>query len=94
MSAEDDILGHISRMVHEEHAIRETIQRDGHTNPDELKRLQELSGNLDQAWNLLRQRRASEEFGGVAEPAASGEMRRPASPGAPSGSGSNSGGGV
>ena len=57
MSESDvDILQHIQGLVDEEHQIR-----DGGGEPD-ASRLQHLEEQLDQCWDLLRQRRARREF--------------------------------
>ena len=56
MSESDgDILQHIRGLVDEEHELRST----GHPDRD---RLQHLEEQLDQCWDLLRQRRARREF--------------------------------
>lgn len=82
MSSEDDIMGQISRLVDEEHELREKMQRDRDVTAEETDRLKQLSSQLDEAWNILRRRRATDEFG-VAQPAAAaGEMRPDAGAGA------------
>ena len=53
------VLGHIDRLVKEEerlYAQKELTDNDRH-------RLAELKVELDQCWDLLRQRRALREFG-------------------------------
>jgi hypothetical protein len=59
MSDETKVLHHIERLVAEEHKLFE------HPSPsaDQSKRLTELQSELDQCWDLLRQRRALREFG-------------------------------
>jgi hypothetical protein len=53
------ILAHISRLVEEEHQLRQ--QSDP---PEEgKKRLKQVEIELDQCWDLLRQRRARSEYG-------------------------------
>jgi hypothetical protein len=54
------ILEHIHALVEEEKTLR-----DGHhrLTSDDRRRLQHLEEELDQAWDLLRQRRAREETG-------------------------------
>lgn len=53
------ILQHITELVDEEHRLRETTDRpEQHT-----QRLKDLGAELDQCWDLLRQRRAKREFG-------------------------------
>ena len=56
MSESDvDILQHIRGLVDEEHELRGSGQPD-------LDRLRHLGEQLDQCWDLLRQRRARREF--------------------------------
>jgi hypothetical protein len=52
-------LASIERLVREEHRL---LQRD-ERGPKEKRRLQDLQVELDQCWDLLRQRRAKREFG-------------------------------
>ena len=53
------ILQHIAELVEEEHALRGDPAR-----PDaNAARLKHLAEQLDQCWDLLRQRRARREFG-------------------------------
>jgi len=54
MSDDGDILQRIQGLVDEEHSLR-----SGRPDPDRLRRLEE---QLDQCWDLLRQRRAHREF--------------------------------
>ncbi|HZQ73939.1 MAG TPA: DUF2630 family protein [Burkholderiales bacterium] len=53
------VLAHIERLVAEEHKLF------GHSSLDEAqaKRLATVQSELDQCWDLLRQRRALREFG-------------------------------
>jgi len=51
---DSDLLQRIQRLVSEEHELR-----DGRT---DLARLRLLEEELDQCWDLLRQRRARREF--------------------------------
>ena len=53
------VMNHIRRLVAEEHQLyeRETLPTD------EQKRLADIQIELDQCWDLLRQRRARREFG-------------------------------
>jgi hypothetical protein len=54
------ILQHITALVDEEHRLRS----DASALDDERRaRLQSVEVELDQCWDLLRQRRAREEFG-------------------------------
>ncbi|MCV2491092.1 DUF2630 family protein [Geodermatophilus sp. YIM 151500] len=56
---EKDILGRISALVDEEHRLREGTE---HTE-DQRARMQQLEVQLDQCWDLLRQRRAKRQYG-------------------------------
>ena len=53
------VLNHIDQLVKEE----ERLYGKGQLNVGDKKRLAELKVQLDQYWDLLRQRRALEEFG-------------------------------
>jgi hypothetical protein len=55
MTDDGDILQRIQGLVDEEHALRD------HGHPDQ-ERLRQLEEQLDQCWDLLRQRRARREF--------------------------------
>jgi hypothetical protein len=56
------ILSHIHELVAEEKALRLRHSGDG-LDETERERLQRIEVELDQAWDLLRQRRARAEFG-------------------------------
>jgi hypothetical protein len=56
---EKDILGRISSLVEEEHELRETPEHDD----AQRARITELETQLDQCWDLLRQRRAKRQYG-------------------------------
>ncbi len=60
MYDDEQILENISALVEEERALR---QRTGGLLAEERTRLAELEVQLDQCWDLLRQRRAKAEFG-------------------------------
>lgn len=54
------LLGHINELVDEEKRLRSA----GHgITADDRQRLDGIQRQLDQCWDLLRQRRAKEEFG-------------------------------
>lgn len=61
---DSDITRRIQELVDEEHTLR-----SGDTPPDG-ERLRHLEERLDQCWDLLRQRRARQEFGD--DPSSSG----------------------
>lgn len=59
-----DILERIQHLVDEEHALRGGDSGGG-TSPDEdrKQRLRKVEEDLDQCWDLLRQRRAKQDAG-------------------------------
>ena len=57
--SESSILERIATLVSEEHRIR----THGVRTLDEMQQLRNVSEQLDQCWDLLRQRRAKVEFG-------------------------------
>jgi hypothetical protein len=57
--ADRSVLKHIERLVKQEHQLYEQKQRSD----ADRERLQRLEVELDQCWDLLRQRRALREFG-------------------------------
>ncbi|HJP99455.1 MAG TPA: DUF2630 family protein [Rhodanobacteraceae bacterium] len=57
---DDGVLNHIHRLVDEEHHL-ENSRESGE--PDQA-RLARINVELDQCWDLLRQRRARREYGG------------------------------
>jgi hypothetical protein len=60
---DSDVQNHIEALVTEEQELYRSAQRpEGHT-PAERARLEEIRVHLDRYWDLLRQRRAQEEFG-------------------------------
>ena len=60
------ILHHISELVEEENKLREQAGTPEHN----AERLRHVGEQLDQCWDLLRQRRAKREFGEDPETAA------------------------
>ncbi|MGA2756861.1 MAG: DUF2630 family protein [Solirubrobacteraceae bacterium] len=54
---------HIEELVAEERRLYEAAGREGGHTIDERARLDEVRVSLDRYWDLLRQRRAQEEFG-------------------------------
>jgi len=57
-------LSRINELVAEEKALRERLQHGKISEAEENKRLRQLEIELDQCWDLLRQRRALRETGG------------------------------
>ncbi|MDQ4092302.1 MAG: DUF2630 family protein [Actinomycetota bacterium] len=58
MADESDLLGRIRELVDAEHVLRERRGRDELSSDEERSQLTELEVQLDQCWDLLRQRRA------------------------------------
>lgn len=59
---DSEILHRITSLVEEEHELMQQAERGG-LDDEERARMQELEVQLDQCWDLLRQRRARREFG-------------------------------
>ncbi|MCW2944736.1 MAG: hypothetical protein JWR24_1453 [Actinoallomurus sp.] len=60
---DSEILGRVDLLVDEEHALRERLQKGDLTAAEEHERLRRLEEELDQCWDLLRQRRARRDVG-------------------------------
>ena len=58
MADEPDVLGRIRELVKAEHQLRERFGRGELSSDDEHAQLTSLEQQLDQCWDLLRQRRA------------------------------------
>lgn len=58
--SDSSILEHITQLVEEEHRLREDVGKPAGENATRLRQVEE---ELDQCWDLLRQRRAKREFG-------------------------------
>jgi len=56
-----DLLERIQSLVEEEHRLRDANPEDA--NGDHSARLAQLEAQLDQCWDLLRQRRAKKDAG-------------------------------
>ncbi|MFC4784066.1 DUF2630 family protein [Nocardioides sp. MAHUQ-72] len=62
--AEDDVILHrIHALIDEEHRLRQSLADGDITPTEEHARLKRLEVELDQCWDLLRQRRARREYG-------------------------------
>ncbi len=59
MTTDQSVLNHIEGLTAEEHRLYEK----GDLTEVERERLRKLNIELDQCWDLLRQRRAKREFG-------------------------------
>jgi len=62
MASDAEITNSIDELVQEEHRLWEAESR-GEAGEAERRRLAEVKIQLDRCWDLLRQRRALEEFG-------------------------------
>jgi hypothetical protein len=63
MTSERSILNHIDELVAEERQLRSRHHGGEGLTDAERQRMAELEVQLDQAWDLLRQRRARAEYG-------------------------------
>ena len=63
-SADSDALTRIHELVAEEKVLRDQIQHGQISASEEHERLRRVEIELDQCWDLLRQRRALRETGG------------------------------
>ncbi|RDH78949.1 DUF2630 family protein [Mycolicibacterium moriokaense] len=64
MAPDNNPLNHIRQLVDEERDLRARLQRHEISADEEHARLRALEVELDQCWDLLRQRRALRETGG------------------------------
>ena len=67
MADDRTIRHHISDLVDEERELRKALSRHEIDADDEHARLKAIETELDQCWDLLRQRDARREFGGSAD---------------------------
>jgi Protein of unknown function (DUF2630) len=58
---EQMILEHIGRLIEEEHTLRASVMSGELSSDQERARLADVERSLDQAWDLLRRRRAARE---------------------------------
>ena len=63
MAEDSDIQARIKSLIDEEHRLRAALGAGEITAEEEHARLQDIEVELDQSWDLLRQRRARREFG-------------------------------
>ncbi|WP_026874551.1 DUF2630 family protein [Jiangella gansuensis] len=61
--AETDILARIQHLVEDERQLRDRLQAGEISTDEEQARLRSVEEQLDQCWDLLRQRRARAEAG-------------------------------
>lgn len=63
MDKDRDILTEVNQLVAEEQELREKVQHHAIDETEEHRRLRAVEVQLDQCWDLLRQRRALRETG-------------------------------
>jgi len=63
MTTDRSIHEHINELVAEEKVLRDQLSAGTISQGEERERLGALEVELDQAWDLLRQRKARREFG-------------------------------
>lgn len=63
MAKDQDILDLVNRLVAEEKELRAKLQHHEIDASEEHQRLREIEVQLDQCWDLLRQRRALRDTG-------------------------------
>ena len=63
MDKDHDILSRVDELVDEERTLREKLQHKDIDETEEHQRLKAVEMQLDQCWDLLRQRRALRESG-------------------------------
>lgn len=64
MTKDQDILDQVNKLVAEEQELRAKLQNREIDESEEHSRLKAVEVQLDQCWDLLRQRRAIRETGG------------------------------
>jgi Protein of unknown function (DUF2630) len=64
MAKDQDILAAVDKLVAEEKDLRAKLQNHTIDESEEHQRLRAVEVQLDQCWDLLRQRRALRETGG------------------------------
>ncbi len=62
-AGDSDISTRITSLIEEEHRLRDALHVGEITADEEHERLKAVEVELDQCWDLLRQRRAKREFG-------------------------------
>ena len=63
MATDQDILATVNKLVAEEQQLRDKLQHREIDESEEHQRLRRIEVQLDQCWDLLRQRRALRETG-------------------------------
>lgn len=60
---DNEVLGRIKSLMDEEHELRRKLAAGELTAAEEQARVKAVEEALDQCWDLLRQRRAKQDFG-------------------------------
>lgn len=60
---DQDIQKRIEELIEEEHSLRSALSDGKISEDEEHRRLTSLEAQLDQCWDLLRQRRAKRQYG-------------------------------
>ncbi|MDR1431593.1 MAG: DUF2630 family protein [Propionibacteriaceae bacterium] len=63
MTNDSNVLKHINALVERERELREKLDNREIAATDERQQLKAIEEELDQYWDLLRQRQAAREFG-------------------------------
>ncbi|WP_193044187.1 DUF2630 family protein [Mycolicibacterium baixiangningiae] len=63
MTSDQDILAQVNKLVAEEQQLRDALQQGEIDESEEHQRLRAVEVQLDQCWDLLRQRRALRDSG-------------------------------
>ncbi|WP_197373135.1 DUF2630 family protein [Mycolicibacterium baixiangningiae] len=63
MTSDQDILAQVNKLVAEEQQLRDALQQGEIDESEEHQRLRSVEVQLDQCWDLLRQRRALRDSG-------------------------------
>lgn len=63
MADDIDIQNRIKGLIDEEHGLRTRLSKGEITVDEENRRLRRIEVELDQCWDLLRQRRAKRQYG-------------------------------
>jgi hypothetical protein len=60
---DNEVLGRIKSLMDEEHELRNRLAAGELTAAEEHERVKAVEEALDQCWDLLRQRRAKQDYG-------------------------------
>ena len=60
--AEEQILARVKQLIEDEHMLRQQLSKGDLTTSEEHEALRALVRELDQCWDLLRQRRAKRDY--------------------------------